>query len=160
MRHQVLVLIIAATLIALPTPAAADITAFIGLTPTPERHAARGFAVGFGLLIIGFEGEYSNIAEGEDEELPGLQTFSGNILLQTPIEVSGVSLYATAGAGIYRERLIERQETHLASNIGGGAKFRLLGPLRVRADYRVFRLQGDPLHQTYQRFYLGGNLAF
>lgn len=160
MRHQVLVLIIAATLITLPTPAAADITAFIGLTPTPERHAARGFAVGFGLLIIGFEGEYSNIAEDEDEELPGLQTFSGNILLQTPIEVSGVSLYATAGAGIYRERLIERQETHLASNIGGGAKFRLLGPLRVRADYRVFRLQGDPLHETYQRFYVGGNLAF
>jgi hypothetical protein len=24
----------------------------------------------------------------------------------------------------------------------------------------VFRLQGDPLHQTYQRFYVGGNLTF
>jgi hypothetical protein len=27
-------------------------------------------------------------------------------------------------------------------------------------DYRIFRLQGEPLHQTYQRFYAGANLAF
>jgi hypothetical protein len=146
--------------IGLPRTAAADITAFLGITPTPENHAVRGLAVGLGLLIIGFEGEYANVAENEDDLLPGLQTFSGNVLLQTPIEVSGVQLYATAGAGGYRERLLERQETHLASNLGGGAKIRLLGPLRVRVDYRVFRLQGDPLHQTYQRFYVGGNVSF
>jgi hypothetical protein len=146
--------------IGLPRTAAADITAFLGITPTPENHAVRGLAVGLGLLIIGFEGEYANVAENEDDLLPGLQTFSGNVLLQTPIEVSGVQLYATAGAGVYRERLLERQETHLASNLGGGAKIRLLGPLRVRVDYRVFRLQGDPLHQTYQRFYVGGNVSF
>ena len=160
MRQRFLVLMAAVIFTALPRAAAADITAFIGFTPTPEQHAARGFAVGFGLLIIGFEGEYSNIGEDEDDLLPGLHTFSGNILLQTPMEISGVSLYATAGAGIYRERLLERQETHLASNVGGGGKFRLVGPLRVRADYRVFRLQGDPLHQTYQRFYIGANLGF
>ncbi len=56
---------------------------------------------------------------------------------------------------MYRERLVTRQETHFATNIGGGVKIRLVGPLRVRADYRVFRLQGDPLHETYQRFYVG-----
>ena len=121
---------------------------------------ARGFAVGFGLLVIGFEFEYANLSEDELEGIPGLQTGSGNILLQTPIEVSGFSFYGTAGGGMYRERLVIRQETHFASNFGGGVKIRLVGPLRVRADYRVFRLQGDPLHETYQRFYVGGNLAF
>jgi hypothetical protein len=143
-----------------PRPAAADITAFLGLSPSPERHLARGFAVGFGLLVIGFEFEYANLSEDELEGIPGLQTGSGNILLQTPIEVSGFSFYGTVGGGMYRERLVIRQETHFASNIGGGVKIRLVGPLRVRADYRVFRLQGDPLHETYQRFYVGGNLAF
>ena len=160
MRHRLPILLLALCATAVPRPAAADITAFLGVTPTPERHVVRGFAVGFGLLIVGFEGEYANTSEDSDEGLPGLQTFSGNILLQTPIEVSGIQVYGTAGAGAYRERLLVRQETHLASNLGGGVKVRVLGPLRVRADYRVFRLQGDPLHQTYQRFYIGGNLAF
>jgi len=160
MRRTLLILAMALGVTAVPRTAAADITAFLGITPTPENHAVRGFAVGLGLLIIGFEGEYANVAENEEDGLPGLQTFSGNVLLQTPIEVSGVQLYGTAGAGAYRERLLDRQETHLASNLGGGAKIRVLGPLRVRVDYRVFRLQGDPLHQTYQRFYVGGNLTF
>ncbi len=160
MRRRGLILGVTLAVTAIPRTAAADVTAFIGVTPTPERHLVRGFAFGFGLLIIGFEGEYANTAQDEVDGLPGLQTFSGNVLLQTPIEVSGVSLYATAGAGGYRERLLRRQETHLASNVGGGAKIRVLGPIRVRADYRVFRLQGDPLHQTYHRFYVGGNLAF
>ena len=160
MGRKLLILTSVVVMTALPRAAAADITAFLGITPTPENHAVRGIAVGLGLLIIGFEGEYANVAEDEDDGLPGLQTFSGNVLLQTPIEVSGVQLYGTAGAGLYRERLVERQETHLASNLGGGAKIRVLGPLRVRVDYRVFRLQGDPLHQTYQRFYVGGNLTF
>jgi hypothetical protein len=160
MRQRFLVVATVLALIALPVPAAADITAFIGFTPTPDQHGARGFAFGFGLLIVGFEGEYSNIGEDEDDLLPGLQTFSGNVLLQTPIEISGVQLYGTLGAGGYRERLIEQQETHLATNLGGGVKFRIIGPLRVRADYRVFRLHGNPLHETYHRIYVGGNLAF
>jgi hypothetical protein len=156
-------LLVAATLVLLlgvPRTASADITAFLGLSPSPERHMARGFAVGFGLLVIGFEFEYANLSEDEVEAIPSLQTGSGNVLLQTPIEVSGVSFYGTIGGGMYRERLLLRQETHFASNFGGGIKIRLVGPLRVRADYRVFRLQGDPLHETYQRFYVGANVAF
>jgi hypothetical protein len=160
MPRQLLTALALVTVLGSPRPASADITAFLGLSPSPERHMARGFAVGFGLLVIGFEFEYANLSEDELEGIPGLQTGSGNILLQTPIEVSGFSFYGTVGGGMYRERLVIRQETHFASNIGGGVKIRLVGPLRVRADYRVFRLQGDPLHETYQRFYVGGNLAF
>ena len=33
-----------------------------------------------------------------------------------------------------RERLLAIQETHFTSNVGGGAKIRLAGPLRVRLD--------------------------
>jgi hypothetical protein len=138
-------------------PASADITAFIGLSPTPENHAIRGFSAGVSLLVIGFEFEYAHLSEDQDEALPGLKTYSGNVLVQTP---TSMQLYATIGAGGYRENLGPFQETHAGVNIGGGIKVPLLGPIRVRADYRVFQLRGSPIHSTYQRFYVGGNLAF
>lgn len=146
--------------VAFPARAIADVTAFVGLSPTPENRALRGASLGFGLLIIGFEFEYASLVEDQQAGSPSLRTGSGNVLLQTPVEVSGVQLYATTGGGLYRERLLTRQETSFATNIGGGAKIRLAGPLRMRVDYRVFRLQGDPLHTTYQRFYVGANLGF
>jgi hypothetical protein len=141
-------------------PARADITAFLGLSPTPERHLLKGFSGGLSLLIVGFEFEFSHLAEDNIDGLPGLKTYSGNVLAQTPIEIKGTQLYATAGAGGYRETLGDAEETHVGINLGGGAKIRLLGPLRIRLDYRVFRLQGSPLFSTYQRFYAGGNIAF
>lgn len=154
------VLLSAGLVLSTARSAHADITAFLGITPTPENHAVRGLAFGFGLLIVGFEFEYSNAVEDEVEGLPSLATGSGNLLIQTPVEIAGVQFYGTTGGGIYRERLLTTQETHFTSNVGGGAKIRLAGPLRLRLDYRVFRLQGRPLHQTYQRFYAGANLAF
>ena len=90
---------------------------------------------------------------------PALTTGMGNVLVQTP-GLGGLQLYGTAGAGLYREELANRTETSGGVNLGGGIKARLVGPLRIRLDYRVFRLQGDPLHKTYQRFYAGANLAF
>ena len=141
-------------------PARADITAFLGVSPTPHNHAVKGFAAGVGLLIVGFEFEYANLSEDSFERLPGLKTYSGNVLAQTPIEVLGTQFYATAGAGGYRETLGLAEETHVGTNIGGGAKIKLLGPIRVRVDYRIFRLQGSPINTTYQRFYVGANLKF
>jgi hypothetical protein len=160
MRRLLVLLCLVGLSMALPRHAAADATAFIGMTPTPDSRLLRGFAFGFGVLVVGFEFEYANSLQDADEGLPSLVTGSANILLQTPIEVSGISLYGTAGGGLYRERLLARQETSLSTNVGGGAKIRLAGPLRLRLDYRVFRLQGDPLHQTYHRVYAGANLAF
>lgn len=161
MRRRLTVSLFAlAAVLGLAQPAAADITAFLGITPTPENHAVRGLALGFGLLVIGFEFEYSNAVEDLDESLPALQVGSGNVLIQTPVEVAGTQLYGTIGGGGYRERLGNLQETHFATNLGGGAKIRLAGPLRLRLDYRVFRLRGEPLHDTYHRFYAGANLSF
>lgn len=138
-------------------PARADITAFLGLSPTPDNHAVRGISVGVSLLLLAFEFEYANLSEDEPEQLAGLKTYSGNVLVQTPTRMQ---LYATIGAGGYQENLGPLQETHVGVNVGGGIKIPLLGPIRVRADYRVFQLKGSPLHSTYQRFYVGGNLAF
>jgi hypothetical protein len=71
-----------------------------------------------------------------------------------------MQFYGTVGAEGYQEKLGAVEETYFGTNIGGGAKIKLLGPLRVRVDYRIFRLQGSPLNQTYQRFYVGANLKF
>ncbi len=152
------VLALAFAFLAAPaTPARADVTAFIGLSPTPDNHAVRGFAAGVSLLIVGFEFEYSNLSEDDAELLPGLKTYSGNVLVQTP---TSTQLYATLGAGAYQESLGDTDETHVGINFGGGVKISLIGPLRVRLDYRIFNLRGAPIHSTYQRFYAGANFAF
>ena len=61
---------------------------------------------------------------------------------------------------MYREQLDAREETSFGSNVGGGVKISLVGPLRLRFDYRLFSLRGDPLHRRPQRLYAGLNLAF
>ena len=142
-------------------PASADLTAFLGVTTTPENRTLGGFAGGAGFLIVGFEFEYANAGEDDKDLLPGLRTFSGNVLLNTPGDLlGGMQLYATTGFGGYREELRGVSETNAAVNLGGGAKIKLVGPLRVRLDYRVFKLQGSPLYESYHRFYAGANLAF
>ena len=141
-------------------PAVADATAFIGLSPTPDQHFLKGFAVGAGMVIIAFEFEYAKLSENAEKAVPGLTTGSGNLLVQTPVPINGWQFYATLGGGLYRERLEELQETHVATNLGGGAKYTLAGPLRLRFDYRIFSLMGSPLHSKVQRVYVGANLAF
>jgi Outer membrane protein beta-barrel domain len=151
-------LLACAFLTATASPARADITAFLGMSPTPERHFGKGISVGAGFLIVGFEVEYAGLSEDANEQLPGLKTYSGNVLAQTPTD--SVQLYGTVGVQGFRETLGTAQETHIGTNIGGGVKIRLIGPVRVRLDYRVFKLQGSPIHSVYQRFYAGANLKF
>ena len=158
MRRFLRAAVIAAVLIAVPAPAFADATVFLGFLNKPENRLTRGFAAGVGLLVIGFEFEYANATEDLAEGHPGLQTGMGNLLVQTPF--SRLQFYATAGGGLYRERLGDQQETNVAVNFGGGVKFGLLGPLRARLDYRIFNLRGEPIHPTVQRFYAGLNLKF
>ena len=85
----------------------------------------------------------------------------GNGLLQTPIPIAGMQFYGTAGGGVYHEALDQTtRETNVGINIGGGVKMSLIGPLRLRLDYRVFTLKGDALHANPHRFYAGLNLKF
>jgi Outer membrane protein beta-barrel domain len=143
-------------------PAYADATAFVGVSTSPESRRTLGLSLGTGLLIVGFEFEYAHTTEDLESEAPSMRTFMGNVLVQTPIAVNGFQLYATAGGGVYRERfeLADTSETNLGTNFGGGVKMRLIGPLRLRLDYRVFKLHGSPVYDTPQRFYAGLNVAF
>ena len=155
-------LLIGLVLIALliPSDAYADLTAFFGVNPTPVNRPVRGFAVGAGLLIVGFEFEYANTSDDEVLAAPKLQTYMFNGLVQTPVAIAGMQFYATAGGGGYRESLFDTSETHVGYNVGGGVKVSLAGPLRLRFDYRVFTLQGEPRYSNPQRFYAGVNLKF
>jgi len=153
-------LLVTAVVLAVASPALADVTAFVGTTSTPANRATKGFAVGAGLLVVAFEFEYSDSSEEPLDGAPSLRTGMGNVLLQTPIAIHGFQPYFTTGAGGFRERLGTDTETSVGINSGGGVKISLFGPLRARVDYRVFKLRGDPLYSTVHRAYAGVNLKF
>jgi hypothetical protein len=158
-------------LVAGAMPAHADLTGFVGVQTSPATRPATGVSIGTGLLVLGFEFEYSQ-ARGDDacpsplstvECAPSVRTGMFNVLVQTPRGViPRTQLYVTAGGGFFRERFnaLDVQETGLGTNVGGGAKIVLAGPLRVRLDYRVFKFGGDSVYQKPQRFSVGLNIAF
>ncbi len=101
-RPLTIALLALAGLVGRPSPAAADITFFLGLNPTPQSHSVRGVAAGVSMLIVGFEFEYAVAEEDTTRQLPGLQTGMFNVLVMTPTKTQ---LYVTAGGGLYRETL-------------------------------------------------------
>jgi opacity protein-like surface antigen len=169
MRH-IRPLVLALLVLAVAAPAYADLTFIVGANQTPSSRSVKGFALGGGGMIA-TEFEYANNGENVEEQTPGLRTFMGNLLLQTPFVVAGFQPYATAGIGYYRERLemppvtpsgpvVQHQESAMAFNSGVGVKVRIFGPLMARADYRVLKLRGEPLYSTVHRVYSGIHLAF
>ncbi|MEZ5290507.1 MAG: hypothetical protein R2745_05455 [Vicinamibacterales bacterium] len=149
-----------AWLAASPARATADVTAFLGVSPTGATRSVRGLAAGAGLVVVGFEVEGTRIVQDEAAGAPALTTGLANVIVQTPLDVSRLRFYGTTGAGFYRETFGARQETSLATNIGGGVKIRVAGPLKLRLDYRLLRLRGAPVHDTYHRVYAGATLGF
>lgn len=155
-------------------PALADATLFIGTSnvsnaDNASRQATKGFAVGAGVVIVGVEFEYASAGEDQARLGPSLRTGIGNVYVQTPIAIAGLRFYATTGGGLYREKstagtTADIQKTGFTSNAGGGVKISLVGPLKARVDYRVFKLLGDkPLptwRSTVQRLYAGVSLGF
>ncbi len=144
-------------LVAAPAPAHADITAFFGAA-NPETRMAKGLSFGVSVIVVGFEVEYSDISAKEDAGAPRIRTGMVNAIVQTP--TSGVQLYGTIGVGGYRENLLGESETSTAFNIGGGLKMGLLGPVKLRVDYRLFTLRGNPVDKTVHRVYAGLNTSF
>jgi len=149
-------LLIAAT----ARPAAADATLFVGANVTTSSRSVKGFAAGMGFLVVAFEFEYANTSEDTAAGAPGLKTGMGNVLLQTPLPIFGFQPYFTTGGGFYREELGLSNESGFGTNAGGGAKISLAGPLRLRLDYRVFRLRSGALVSPTHRLYAGLNLKF
>jgi opacity protein-like surface antigen len=165
-HHPTSILLTAAALVLLfAAPARADLTGFLGVTSTPTSRTNGGFSVGTGFLIVAFEFEYSATREDvtSPKLAPAIKTYMFNGLLQTPVPIARTQFYGTIGAGAYRETLSTQpvnDQTNFGTNIGGGAKITLVGPLRLRLDYRVFTLSGNPRHSPVQRIYAGINLKF
>jgi opacity protein-like surface antigen len=141
-------------------PARADLTAFIGANTTPANRQVRGASLGFGFLIVGFELEYGYTPDDPAAAAPSLKTGMGNVLLQTPVAFMGFQPYFTTGGGIYQEELGTHSDTGVGFNTGGGVKVSLAGPIRLRVDYRVFKLGSGALYSPAHRFYAGLNLKF
>jgi hypothetical protein len=154
-------LLFTGALLAIGTTAWADATAFYGTASGPANRSTRGFALGGGLLIVGFEFEYGDTVEDLSEGAPSLRTGMGNLLIQTPVAIFGLQPYFTTGGGVYRQSLGNIDgETNFGLNNGGGVKISLIGPIRARVDYRVFSLRGSAIDDTVHRFYVGVNLNF
>ncbi|MPY86656.1 MAG: outer membrane beta-barrel protein [Luteitalea sp.] len=166
MKRRHLIALVPLIMLAWVAEARADATLFLGTNTTPNARTNWGAAIGGGFVIVGWEIEYSRTSEDVEDEAPSLTTTTGNVYLQTPVPVGGMQFYGALGWGFYRERLNDaegnerHQETSVTSNIGGGVKVGLAGPLRLRVDYRYFTLHGDPLYDHAHRLYAGLNLGF
>jgi hypothetical protein len=152
--------LLATLFIGLAVPASADITGFIGANTTPDSRPVKGVAFGSGILVLGFEFEYAATEQDALQGAPSIKSGMGNVLLQTPVAILRLQPYFTTGGGIYRERLGSHEQTGVGLNTGGGVKISLAGPLRLRLDYRVFKLGSDALYSPSHRFYAGINLKF
>lgn len=150
------------TILLTASPARADFTAFLGATTTPNNRLTKGLALSTSLVIVGFEAEYADTSENDDPVSPGpgLKMGTGNVFLQTPVEIAGFQPYVTVGAGVYHETLGPESDTGLAVNTGAGVKIALIGPLRLRVDYRVFKLGSGAPYSPAHRIYAGLNVKF
>ena len=162
MRHVCAIALLALTMSVLaPAAAYADATLFLGANTSPANLSTKGFAIGAGLLIIGFEFEYADTTDDAVAKAPALRTGMGNVLLQSPATFAGIQPYVTVGAGGYHEELgTTVNNTGFGMNAGGGLKIALVGPIRLRVDYRVLTLTGGANTTPAHRIYAGLNLKF
>jgi hypothetical protein len=160
MRHASFKGILALLMLFAPALAYADATLFIGANTSPANRTAKGFAIGAGLLVVAFEFEYSDTTDDVKALAPSLKTGVGNLLLQTPVAFAGFQPYFEIGGGVYHEELNTISNTGFAGNTGGGVKISLIGPIRLRVDYRVFTLKNGALTTPAHRIYAGLNLKF
>lgn len=156
-----LILLAAACLSGVAREARAELhlLGFVGAATSPQVRPARGFSAGVTALAVGFELEYGTISEDAAKQAPALTTGTISGILQTPMQLKRLQLYLTLGGGLYRETLDGSGKTGLAVSYGGGARIGLIGPLRARVDYRLFRLSGSAREPHAQRVYVGLGLS-
>jgi hypothetical protein len=143
-----------------PTPALADATAFFGLSPTNATRSASGIGIGIHVVVVGFEFEYGHINQDSATATPGVSSGMFNVLVATPTRTQ---VYFTVGGGLAHESFNAQGKYTLGTNVGGGVKLPLAGPIRLRVDYRVFKLNGaipGTSTKTQHRIYAGLNFAF
>jgi opacity protein-like surface antigen len=150
---------VAAMLLSAPTAARADITAFLGAYLTTPRQSVRGVSVGFKILVAGVEFEAVRAPEEVEAKQPEIQEGSASVLVETP--TGRVKLYGLLGAGLYRMLVAGvAGDTNSSLHIGGGVKITLAGPIGLRLDYRLIKLNGLVEDDTRQRVYAGVRIDF
>lgn len=161
LQRSLVLTVLTCALLVPGAPAFADITGFLGVAGGPSARVTKGLAVGGGLLMFGWEVEYGDTSSDVFRGSPQLKTGMVNALVQTPIDVRGLQIYGTGGVGLYHEDLAGDSRTNVGVNLGGGVKQKLVGPLRLRVDYRVFHLAGSPFGASFvHRFYVAANVRF
>ena len=152
--------LVAALALGAATPAFADLTAFAGANTTPDTRLVKGAAIGMSFVLVGVEVEYAVNREDAVKSLPGLKTGMFNGFIQTPLPIAGFQPYVTIGGGLYQETLGAHEDKGVGMNVGAGLKVTLIGPLRLRGDYRVLKLGSGALTSPVHRIYVGLNLKF
>jgi hypothetical protein len=143
-----------------PAELPVNLTAFAGLAMAPDPHAALGVAVGVRPRPgpVSLEFEFSRSRSDPASGVPAIMIFAGNILIQLPAQGSRFQFYGTFGGGIYFQLFDHHSgEPDDAPSFGGGVKVTLAGPLKLRMDYRAFRLapMAGEYHSNEQRLYTG-----
>jgi hypothetical protein len=162
-------MIAAVGLLTCATPARADATVFFGGLASGGFQSVAGISVGMfprdGGSWLGFDLE-STETRGKGGR--DIETYGGNFLVQWPVVARRLQYYAALGFGIYTETTDDGRGSGLVAtkNGGGGLKITLVGPLKIRLDYRLFFLgdAGDSalgdINPHPQRFTAGVVVAF
>jgi hypothetical protein len=152
---------LAALFVMLPMSARADVTVLVGVMSVGGPRPAVGWAFSYCPSVVGFEIEYFGTPGGATTDHSSAGGIFASLIVQ-PATTSNLQFFAIAGFGIFDHG----GGVYNATNVGGGVKIRIVGPLRLRLDYRLFVLgdlqDGDrgPTTKYPQRFSAGLQLVF
>src|SRR5690606_25954591 len=120
-----------------PLSARADATVLIGLTSVDTVRPPFAFSFGYRPSAVGVEVEYLTTKPG-DYSAGG--SF-GSVIVQR-LTIAQAHIFVVAGAGVWGAGFEAGKRTRLCSavTVGGGALLHVTGPLKLRPDYRLFRL--------------------
>lgn len=120
-----------------PASARADVTMLVGLTAVEGLRPSLAWSFGYRPSAVGVEVEYLSTTPG-DYTAGGI---FGSVIV-VPVTIARAEVFVIGGVGVWGEGFDGGKRTGVltAANVGGGILLGLAGPLRLRIDYRLFRL--------------------
>lgn len=120
-----------------PVSARADATVLVGLTSVEGLRPSLGWSFSYRPSAVGVEVEYLTTTPG-NYSAGGI---FGSVIVM-PVTISNVQIFVLGGVGVWGEGFKGGKRTGVlsAANVGGGVLVGLVGPVRLRLDYRLFRL--------------------
>ena len=120
-----------------PVSARADATVLVGLKSVEGLRPSFAWSFGYRPSAVGVEVEYLSTRPG-DYSAGGI--FGSVIVI--PVTIAKAHIFVVGGVGVWGEGFEGGKRTGVLSavNVGGGVLVDLTGPLKLRLDYRLFRL--------------------